>query len=75
MIGTCISCRFWNTPDKDLRAVSGPRQQCRRRAPTVVIAPQPYGPDKPTCMWPFTGKEDWCGDYVPGEPVRAVVNG
>jgi hypothetical protein len=31
----------------------------------VVVVPQPYGPDKPTAMFPFTAREDWCGDYAP----------
>jgi hypothetical protein len=62
---TCETCRFWNTPDKDHRAAPGPRQRCHRRAPVVVVVPQPYGPDKPTAMFPFTAREDWCGDYAP----------
>lgn len=78
MIGTCEDCRFWDGPGKNARASAGPRQQCRRRGPVIVVAPNPYGgPDKPAAMWPFTAKEDWCGDYVPdaSAQVKAVAHG
>lgn len=62
-IGTCNDCLFW------LEDHSG-YGECRRKAPRPMLR----GPDgnvehieRKEALWPRTGCEDWCGEYVEAE--------
>ena len=60
MVERCEFCKFWEFRDKQLN--SG---YCRRHAPCSVLRnDQEDEVDYAhRCKWPWTSKDDWCGDF------------
>jgi hypothetical protein len=52
----CDKCKWW------VQGLSKLIGECRRMPPSFID----HIPD--ARVWPFTKREDWCGEYVPKEP-------
>lgn len=58
---TCANCA----------AFSALTNECRRHSPAAVLVPQPGGKAGSVGVYPSTGKDGWCFEFVPEDVEKA----
>ena len=55
---TCADCQYWQQIQPD--SITG---ECRQKSP-VLVAGMAQDHKGLSRIWPLTGSDDWCGDFL-----------